>query len=228
MKRLILVLAVLINLTGCKQEQPVYTILLIDVSNSITPSGVKSEFKFADDLVATMRRGDRLTVIPITGNALADTSDQILRLAAPTHRQTYEYDLKLFRQQARQQIQSMRDAALAHPSSRTDILGALDAAGEEFDAENDRQQQKSLVVLSDFIEDADAYHFAVDPALASDVSARAFARRLQNDTHLAIDGVRVRLKTVESTDLRKLTFKRQKAIRAFWLDYLAASHGTVS
>ena len=68
----------------------------------------------------------------------------------------------------------MRDAALAHPSLRTDILGTLDLAGEEFaaDAENDRQQpHRALVILSDFIEDEDTYRFAFDPAMDSNVDA---------------------------------------------------------
>ena len=78
--------------------------VLVDVSKSITPDGVKYEFKAADDLVDTMHRGDRLTVIPITGNALTDTSGHILRLAAPTERQAYDYDLKAFRQKAHERI----------------------------------------------------------------------------------------------------------------------------
>ena len=43
MSRLIIflfVLAVLINLTGCKHEKPTHTICLLDVSKSITPDGV--------------------------------------------------------------------------------------------------------------------------------------------------------------------------------------------
>ena len=56
----------------------------------------------------------------------------------------------------------------------------------------------------------------------------ALASRLHKETHLALGGVRVRLSIVESSDLRRLTLKRQRAIRAFWSAYLCGIRATVS
>ena len=224
-------LTVLISAAGCKHEQPAHTVILVDVSKSITPDGVNFEFKAVDDVVDKMNRGDSLTLIPITGNALTDTSGHILRFHVPAQREPYDHDLAAFRRKAHEQIQSLRNATLIHPSIRTDILGTLELVGKEFasDVENDQLRCRlTLVILSDFVEDEDTYRFAFDPALASDTTARALAEQLQKGSHLALSGASIHLSTVDGTDLRRLTPKRQKAIRAFWMDYLSASKGTLS
>ena len=124
----------------------------------------------------------------------------------------------------------MRDGALIHPSVRTDILGTLDLAGREFaaDGQNDRRAHpnRTLLVLSDFIEDDGAYRFALDASLVSDVSARKLADRLQKETCLSLGGVHIRLSNLESTDLRSMTPQRRKAIRVFWSDYISQINRT--
>ena len=190
----------LVALCGCKHEPKRDIVLLLDTSKSITPDSVHDEFKFAESLVDRMHRGDRLTIIPITGNAISETSGHVLYFIAPVHREAYDQDLVVFRQQAHEQIHAMHDAAVAHPSSRTDILGALDVAKEAFDTDEDRSGSKALILFSDFLEDDGTYRFVADRELANDRSAELLAKKIQVERGLPTVGVRVYLGNLSSLE----------------------------
>jgi len=105
---------------------------------------------------------------------------------------------------------------MLHPSSRTDILGALDVAKEAFDTDEDRSGSKALILFSDFLEDDGTYRFVADRELANDRSAELLAKKIQVERGLPTVGVRVYLGNLSSLDMGRLTFQRQRAIRAFW------------
>ncbi len=223
-------IVLLINFVGCKRQPPTYTICMLDVSKSITPEGVQDEFKAMDDLVDQMHRDDRLTLIPITGDAMSETSGHILRFIAPIQREPYDHDLVVFRRQAHARIEAMQDSANAHPFKRTDILGTLNVAKQELEEPQESLQrgtERTMIVFSDFIEDDGVYRFAFDPSLASDASARGLAKRLKKEDGFALGDIRIRLRTLPSIDLRSMAPQRQKAIRAFWSDYLSAQPNTI-
>jgi hypothetical protein len=184
---------------------------------------VSYEFKAVDDLVDQMKRGDQLTLIPITGDAMSETPGHVLHFAAPTEREPYDHDLTVFRQRAHEQINGMQDAAIAHPSERTDILGALDLAKQELENSQVGEMKQTLMVYTDFLEDDGIYRFAVDPTLVSDTGARELAEQVQKDTGFTPSAVCIRLSLLQSTDLSNLAPQRKKAIRTFWIAYL--SHG---
>jgi hypothetical protein len=222
-----LITALLFNLAGCRHQPSAYTVCLLDVSKSITPEGLKLEFKSVDRMAELLERGDELTVIPISGNAMNDTSGHVLRFAAPTERQPYDHDLVVFRQKAHEQISALLDDATRDPAIRTDIFGTLDLVKEEFAAHAKNGSQPSLdrtlVIFSDFIEDDGVYRFTSEPTLASSVSAQAFAERVRTEREFGLDSIQVRLSAIESVDLRHLTLQRQRAIRAFWQAYIPQS-----
>jgi len=210
---------------GCGHP-PAYTICLVDVSKSITMDGIRSEFQAVDTLVDKMRRGDRLTVIPITGNAVSETPGHVLTVTAPQDRQPYDFDLVQFRADAHAGIAGMRKEFSERPASRTDILGALDIARQELDdAADDAQaafRSRTLYVFSDFIEDDETYRFGAEPASATKEDAGVLARRLQLEHRAVLPGpIRVRLVEIESSEQRRLRPPRQNWIRAFWGAYLA-------
>ena len=221
------VIAVFATLIGCKHEPPTYTVVLLDTSKSITPDGIQDEFKAVDALVDQMKREDHLTVIPITGNATSEIPGHILRFSAPSVRGPFDHELVTFRKQAHSNIDAMRTVTIAHPPLRTDILGTLEVAQQEFAGDVDenlgRGVIRKLLVLSDFVEDDDTFHFTSDTALATDAGAKGLAECIQKTRPFAIDGAQVKLVALESTDQRKLTTQRQRAIRTFWSDYLAQS-----
>src|ERR1035441_8055941 len=120
----------LLPLAACSHRTPEATVEVIDTSLSITPRAEKAALDAVQDQIAHMQREDTLVVIPITGDAANDTEGRVLRLSAPTQRETYDTDLRRFREQSRKQFTAWT-ASLDSHQSRTDILGALDAVRQE-------------------------------------------------------------------------------------------------
>src|ERR1700719_999406 len=90
----------LLLLVACSHRTPQATVEVIDTSISITPRAEKAAFDAVLNQIAHMQRGDTLVIIPITGDAANDAGGRILRLSAPTQRETYDTDLVRFHEQA--------------------------------------------------------------------------------------------------------------------------------
>ena len=220
----------LITLSGCNHESPTDTVCLLDVSKSITAEGVQTEFREVDGFVDHMHRGDRLVLIPITGNTIGETPGHMLSFTAPTHREPYDHDIIRFQKQAHEHIKAVEDYFTAYPSDSTDILGALDVAEQEFgndfaDASTLRAKNRTLYIFSDFLEDDGTYRFATDKTLLSAQGRAELSRQLQRERSLSfINAASVYLVWIESTDQKHLRSERQWAIQAFWSAYLAPCH----
>ena len=224
--RCLIALAAVCAITSCG-DPAAYTICLVDVSASITAAGFESEFAAVDGHVERMHRGDRLTLIPITGNAMGDTPGHVITLTAPMTRQPYDNDLVQFRVNAHAEISKLRAEFTCRPAKRTDLLGALAIAQDELTNVVDAESSfggRTLYVFSDFVEDDDDYRFGADRANAPNGEAAEFARRLQEEHHIGFPAtLRVRFVTLESTDLVRLSSGRLHWIREFWTAYLAPS-----
>ena len=105
--------------------------------------------------------------------------------------------------------------------SRTDILGALDAARQEF-AVLPNGMNRNLVVVSDFLEDDDTYRFVSASSLTSPAHARQLAARLHEHHGFTLQGVPLCLGRLESSDFAPLSAQRKEAVQAFWTAYFAA------
>src|SRR5689334_17323282 len=111
-------------LFGCsKQQERRHIVILPDVSGSINQQSIEQMFKMIDDVAHSLHRGDKLTIIPILADADAETSGRIMRFEVPTNRHAYDSDLQEFHSKFKAILQSMKDGAVAHPGSKTDILG---------------------------------------------------------------------------------------------------------
>jgi hypothetical protein len=218
-----IVVAILLGcVSGCSRRVPVAIVVLVDPSASVTEQGRRDEFAVAARLIPGLQRGDSLTVVPITDNAVADIEGRVLRLRAPDLREPYDADLHRFRTQARQSYGAFTADLLAHPGMQTDILGALDVARQEFETIPERDQ-RILIVLSDFLEDDGRYRFVSDRRLASAQDARGFADCLRNWHGFSLHGVALRLGALQSNDFAQLDQGRQDAVHAFWPEYLRNS-----
>jgi hypothetical protein len=167
-----------------------------------------------------MGRGDRLILIPITGDAQNDAGGRILRLSAPTERETYDTDMRRFQEQAQKQFTAW-EVSLDKKQTHTDILGALDAARQEF-AVLPKNSNRKLIVVSDFIEDDGTYNFVSAASLASPARARQLATRLREEHIFTMQGVTPCLGRLESSDFAPLAAQRKESVRAFWTEYFAA------
>jgi hypothetical protein len=214
------VIIVLLLLAGCSHRVPEATVEVIDTSLSITPRAEKAALDAVQDQIGHMRRGDTLVLIPITGDAANDAGGRVLRLSAPTERETYDTELRRFQAAAQKQFAAWV-ASLDKYQSRTDILGALDAARQEL-AVLPNGMNRKLVVVSDFLEDDGTYRFASAGPLASPTRARQLAARLREQHGFTLQGVPLCLGRLESSDFAPLSAQRKDAVQAFWMAYFAA------
>ena len=191
--------AVFFLLAGCSHRVPEATVEVIDTSASITPRAEKAALNAVQGQIAHMQRGDRLVLIPITGDAANDIGGRILRLSAPTRRETYDADLRRFHEQARKQFAAWK-ASLDPHQSRTDILGALDAAQQEL-ALLPKKSNRNLIVVSDFLEDDGIYRFVSAGSLASPARARQLAAHLREQHGFTLQCVPLCLGRLESSEV---------------------------
>jgi hypothetical protein len=212
-------IAQLLVLVGCAHRTPVTTVDVIDTSMSITPRAEKAALDAVKSQIDRMQRGDRLVLIPITGDAANDAGGRILRLSAPTARESYDTDLRRFREQAKNHFAAWA-ASLDPHQSRTDILGTLDAARQELALAPTGSSQR-LVVVTDFLEDDGTRRFVTDSSVATPARAQALAARLLAQHGFAPQGVQLCLGRLGSTDYTQLSAERKEAVKAFWEAYLA-------
>jgi len=219
MKRKILgFVLLLVALFGCsKQQERRHIVILPDVSGSIEPSALEQAFKAIDELSGSLRRGDKIAIIPILGDAEAEASGRIIRFEMPMNRQAYDSDLREFRLKLRSALQQMEARADAHPGAKTDILGSIVLAGQEFQI--DKKSRRLLIVLSDFIQedrntDFNAYHY---------FGGNTTVKSLGMHSAQSLENVQVYLGLLLSHEYAAMSDSRRKAIREFWTDYFKAS-----
>ncbi len=211
---------VLATLVGCTQSAPPsrHLVVLIDVSASIDPHAMTDAFLAIQKAAKALTRGDTITVIPILGDADLDSQGRIIRLTLPMDRQTFDQDLKAFGITLQKQLDELHAAAIAHPGDRTDILGALRLVREELETDK-AGTGKTLVILSDFIQDDGRFNFKILAALSRSGLARDFAIQTQKDNPLTLPATRVFLGRLRSRDLGTLDEPRRNAIQQFWTQY---------
>ena len=197
---------------------PLHLVYLVDVIASIKPRALKDAFHAIRIEAARLQRGDRISVIPITGDAENDAQGRILRMRVPEKRQPYDQDLVQFKRKFDAALESFERRALAHPYDHTDILGSIVLAAQEFAMDPPRVRGK-LIIFSDFIEEGGRFNFMTDPRLASTERARVFAnsagKKIPN-----FRGVSIFLGQLRSTELGSMPQARSMAIQTFWLNYL--------
>ena len=195
------------------------TIEVIDTSLSITPRAEKAALDAVQNQISRMQRGDRLVLIPVPGDAANDAGGRILRLTAPTVRETYDADLRRFQETAQRQFAGWVSSLDPH-QARTDLLGALDVARQEL-ATLPRDSNRKLMIVSDFLEDDGTYRFASASSLANPAHARQLAARLREENGSHLESISLCLGRLESSDFALLPPQRKEAIEAFWAAYFA-------
>jgi len=215
----------LLCFVGCYRQPAARTICLIDISRSIEPQSVRDAFAAADRFVDRMGRGDELDLVPITGDARNELQGHVLRLRAPTDRQSFDSDMTAFRADSHEQIAAMANWTLANPPGRTDILGTLDFALQDVSCST--SDRPRLIILSDFIEDDGVFDFAKDPRLVSVARARAFADSLAKSSKRRC-GCPTYLGRLQNNGHRRLSRPRQDAVDTFWTELLGTPQNPTS
>jgi hypothetical protein len=216
-KKILIVSVLAVALVGCGKHEFKHIIIMPDVSGSIDRQSLEQAFKSIDGLASHLQRGDRLTIIPILGDAEADAPGKIMRVEVPENRQTYDTDLRDLRSKLNSSLKEMRANAIAHPGSKTDVLGSIALAAQEF-AAHTKPAKRILIILSDFIEEDKTLNFRSDSRLRSITSAPRFVPELSADNEL--HHVVAYLGLLRSAEYAALDQPRRNAIRNIWLQYL--------
>src|SRR5690242_3325667 len=115
--KILIVLVLAVALLGCGKREPRHIVIMPDVSGSIDRESLEQAFKAIDELAGQLQRGDRLTIIPILGDAEAEASGRILRFEVPANRQAYDTDLRDFRSKLGSSLKEMGNRAIRHPGT---------------------------------------------------------------------------------------------------------------
>ena len=211
-------------LLGCGKQTigPQQLVILIDVSDSIEPAAEEQALNAIDRLIAGRQRGDRIAVVPIMGDAQAETSGRVIRFEVPTVRQAYDNDRREFRKKLKRSLEEFKDAAIANPGAHTDILGAIVLAQQEFKFHSG-SSKRSLVILSDFIQDDSELIFLKDSRLATKAVAKEFAMQSAKVSAVDFRGVSIYLGLLRSKDYKGVGRNRREAIQQFWTEYFSSS-----
>lgn len=211
-----MVLIMTAALSGCWTDTPKTTVVLIDATMSIDPAEYERCRRELERLTQGLGRGDRLVLVPITGEPEELLGHRIVHIEMPTERVPYDSNIKKAREGAVQQIEQFLAQLPAIQAKRTDIIGALRAAADQF-----RGEHAQLLCFSDLVEDDAELRFTSAPELASVKTAEALAERVARKKMLA--GVDVRLGILKSFDLERMNSSRRDAVQAFWQRYFNAS-----
>jgi len=219
-KEIFIVLVLAVALLGCGKRELRHIVILPDVSGSIDRESLEQAFKAIDALTGSLHRGDRITIIPILGDAEAEASGRIIRFEVPIERRAYDADLHDFQRRLEASLAEMRANALAHPQLKTDILGSITVAAQEFEAMPGKSD-RLLIVLSDFIQEDDGVDFRRDGHLANPASARDFVQKLLKTHPIDFQNTRAYLGLLRSSEYTRLGISRRAALHEFWIEYFA-------
>jgi hypothetical protein len=199
---------------------PVSLVCVIDLSASLEKGAVREAVAAILAASARLVRGDTLTIVPVTGDALAETPGRVLRYEVPATRASFDDDLRRLRERLTTEFEAMVASAAAKPGAKTDLLGAVAIGAQELAPARDRVPV--LVVLSDMIQDDRRFDFANHPDLGTADRAAALAATVAGRDGVSLDRVRVYVGSLRSGELKSMPPDRRDALRAFWETYFRA------
>ncbi len=211
---------------GCGKREPRHIVIMLDVSGSIDRESLAQAFKAIDELAGHLQRGDKLTIIPILGDAEAEASGRILRFEVPANRQAYDSDLRGFRNKLSESLKEMQANAVAHPGAKTDIFGSVELAVQEFNVIG-KKSVHLLLILGDFIQEDREFNFRKDDRVKNPVTAREFATKLLKVHPVDLQEVQSYLGSLRSAEFGNMNRMRQNAIQEFWISYFKAAGAKV-
>lgn len=215
---LMMLCGVLMSACTRQQHPPRHIVILVDTSASIEPQAETECLDAIGRLTAKLDRGDEVSVIPITGDAEVQSTGHVLRFQKPINRSAYDADLIRFSKQVHDSLQTLRIRAIRNPTARTDIFGAIHMGIEEL-AYRPNEQDRLMIIFSDFIEDDGTVNFSTDHRFAEVPTAMRYAN--EEAKRIPMGGSsKASLGLLRSRDLHALSKSRREAIKQFWLQYL--------
>ena len=226
----LIVISLLAISCGRTPRQRLAIAYVIDMTASVDNEAIAQAFAALQPLLntKTLKRGDSITIIPITGDTLTESQGKILRIHLPENREVYDSDLTNLAKDVEEKLKQMQSEATSNPYQHSDILGAADLAAEELSTEKGNVR-KVIVILSDFIQDDSRFNFNTSPDLANDRTAAELAKKLAASRKNEFTATTLYLGMMRSKDLKKMPNARREAVQTFWREYFkSGGAGTIS
>jgi len=219
----ITILSLLAISCGRSNRQRLALAYIIDMTASVDSDAIQQAFTALQPLLNSkiLKRGDSITIIPITGDTLTESQGKILRIHLPENREVYDSDLANLAKDVEEKLKRLQSEAIANPYQHSDILGAADLAAEELSTEKGNIR-KVIVILSDFIQDDARFNFNTSPELSNDRTAVALAKKLSTNHKDEFGGTTLLLGMLRSKDLKKMPNARREAVQTFWREYFTS------
>jgi hypothetical protein len=214
-----LILTSLLVTAGCKCNNSMFLVCVVDITGSIKDNAKSQAFEALKSIGKNLRRCDSLVIIFVSNDAMTQGHDDILRFHLNENRQAYDADLKNLFDRIQSKLEVVKAKSTASPYTKSDILGAIELAAEEF-ANASKAAHKVMIGLSDLIVDDSQYNFNRDVRIACEQAAIEFAQSLAQAQTPSFQNVSIYLGLLQSIDMEKLPPNRRSAIQAFWKRYL--------
>jgi hypothetical protein len=213
--------------SNCGGAPHLRLVCVVDLSSSIESDARAEAFVAFQKIFAEhrLRRGDTVIIVPVTNDTATEAQGRVLRFEISERRAAYDSDLKKLAAEVERAIETMQSESASRPATRSDILGAINLAEEEI-SKGQKGERKVIVVLSDMINDTPSCNFNTSPLLASEEAARRYAASLSEGRARSLEGSRVYLGLLRSSDLKKVPQARRNAIQSFWTEYLQRAGAT--
>jgi hypothetical protein len=215
---------------GRQERQRLAIAYVIDMTASVDADAIEQAFAALQPLLSSgkLKRGDSITIIPITGDAVTESQGKIVRIHLSEKREVYDSDLSNLARDVKEKLERIQSEVAANPYQHSDILGAANLAAEELSTEKGNVR-KVIVILSDFIQDDSRFNFNLSPELASDRAAVDLARKLAANHASEFASTTLYLGMLRSKDLKRMPNPRREAVQTFWREYFnGGGAGTVS
>jgi hypothetical protein len=210
------------SLASCKRTGParLHAIYIVDLTASTLEearakafAGIKEPFN-----KGLLKRGDSVSVIPVTSDALIESQGSILRFDLPTDREVYDQDLQDLSDRVIEELGKMQKKAEANPYPYSDIIGAVKIAGEEFSTDK-LEVRKLLVILSDCVQDVKQISFKTASIVANKNNASKAAKEMASTDAKLFNSADIYIGLLRSTDLKNMSPQRREAVETFWTEY---------
>lgn len=208
--------ATLILSAACGGRNTAY-IFLTDLTESVSAEAKAKSFETVKTRAKRLKRGDSLTVIPLSADAQIEASGKVLHLEVGEKRELADADLDEFFARAEAQLNRMQAGAKNYQQS--DVLGALRVAREEIAMIDKKKKRVVVAVLSDMIHSTKEVRFESDARLARIETARKYAADAGGNPSDVFAESEIYLGFLESSDMRRMPVERREAVREFWREY---------
>jgi hypothetical protein len=105
------VVALPLSFTACMRDaaKPLCLVFIIDLTRNIEAESQRQAFDAIQASLKELKRGDSITIIPITGDTMTQAQGCVIRFRLADKREAYDEDLNCFAQQVNERLQRLRE-----------------------------------------------------------------------------------------------------------------------